>query len=246
MHLGALIHRIQLAGGGLGVRRGMAGADHPVPVQVQAGDLLEGGLGIGVQLVEAPDGQGGVDGPAQVEGAFDQQDDADAHDQSLHGAEGIKDHDASQHHAEQGQQDEPFPAGVAAAAQLQGVLQPAQAVEYHEQPEYHRQDPHHDIAAQDQKAAQAQTHQPRDQGEGALEYFVVHRKIPDQLDGGAGQHHPAQGIADDVQGHTGHRQQKDAQSKIQQAHQDQVPFQIFHRDASFFAVSYTHLTLPTT
>ena len=30
----------------------------PSPVQVQAGDLFQGGLGGGVQLVEAPDGQG--------------------------------------------------------------------------------------------------------------------------------------------------------------------------------------------
>ena len=47
----------------------------------------------------------------------------------------------------------------------------------------------------------------------------------------AGQHHTAQRVANDVQRRAGLHDQKNAQSDIQQAHEDQVPLQLFyHRD----------------
>ena len=61
---------------------------------------------------------------------------------------------------------------------------------------------HHDVAAEDQERAQAQADDARDEGELALEDAALHGKVAHQLNGGAHQHHAAQGVADLLTGKT--------------------------------------------
>jgi len=184
-----------------------------------------------VELGKAAQGQHRIQGTEQVDGPLYDQDDADGHDQRLHGTEGVHDQHHAQHHAEHRQQQEALPAVVAAAAQVQCVLHPADGVKDDEQAEHHGQDAHHDVAAQQQESSKRQADDAGDQGELALEHPALHHKVADQLHGGAGQHHAAQCIAYDVEGRAGLHDQKDAQPQVQHAHEHQVPFQLFyHRD----------------
>ena len=184
-----------------------------------------------MQLCKAAHGQHGVQSAEQVDGTLHDQDDADGHHQRFHGTEGVCDQDDAQHHAEHRQQQKALPAVVAAAAQVQGVLHPANGVKDDEQAEHDGQDTYHDIAAQQQKNTQCKADKAGDQGKLALEHPALHHKVADQLHRCAGQHHAAQRVADDVQRRAGLHDQKNAQPDIQQAHEDQVPLQLFyHRD----------------
>ena len=228
---------IQLHGGGFHVGRGDVRGDHAVAVQVLTGQGFQHGLGLGVELGKAADGQHGVQGTEQVDGTLDDEDDANGHDQRLHGAEGVQDHHHAQHHAEHRQQQEALPAGILTAAQVQSVLDAAQAVEDDEQAEHDGQDAHHDVAAEDEERAQAQADDARDEGELALEDAALHGKVAHQLNGGAHQHHAAQGVADHVEGGGGPHEQEDAQPQVEHAHQDQIPFQLLcHKRSRSFLV----------
>ena len=173
LHFRALIHMIQLHGGGFHVGRGDVRGNHAVTVQVLTGQGFQHGLGLGVELGKAADGQHSVQGTEQVDGTLDDEDDANGHDQRFHGAEGVQDHDNAQHHAEHRQQQKALPAGIAAAAQVQCVLHTTDAVKDHEQAEHDGQDTHHDVAAQDQERTQCQTDDAGDQGELALEQIII-------------------------------------------------------------------------
>ena len=94
--------------------------------------------------------------------------------------------------------------------------------------EHDGQDAHHDVAADDEESPQRQTHDAGDQGKLALEHPALHRKVANQLHRCAGQHHAAQRIAHDVEGRTGLHDQKNAQTQIQQTHEDQIPLQLFY------------------
>ena len=91
--------------------------------------------------------------------------------------------------------------------------------------------------AKDQERAQAQADDARDEGELALEDAALHGKVAHQLNGGAHQHHAAQGVADHVEGGGGPHEQEDAQPQVEHAHQDQIPFQLLcHKRSRSFLV----------
>ena len=145
---------IQFHGGGFRVSMSHIRGDNAVAVQILAGDAFQHGLGLRVQLCKAAHCQHGIQSAEQVDGTFHDQDDADGHHQRFHGTEGVCDQDDAQHHAEHRQQQKALPAVVAAAAQVQSVLHPANGVKDDEQAEHDGQNAYHDIAAQQQKNAQ--------------------------------------------------------------------------------------------
>ena len=189
---------VQFYGSGLCIGAGHVRGDNAVAVQILTGNAFQYGLRFRVQLCKAAHRQHGVQSAEQVDGALHDQDDADGHHQRFHGAEGVCDQDDAQHHAEHRQQQKALPAVVAAAAQVQSVLHPANGVKDDEQAEHDGQNAYHDIAAQQQKNTQRKADKAGDQGKLALEHPALHHKVADQLHRCAGQHHAAQRVADDV------------------------------------------------
>ena len=165
----ALVHMVEFDGSGFHIGMDDLRGDDAVAVQVFPGDGFQHGLRLRVQLQEPLHRDDGVQRTEQVQRTLHDEDDADGHDQRFHGAEGVEDHDDAQHDAQHGQQQEAFPAGILALAQLQCVLDAAQTVEDDEQAEDDGQDAHHDVAANDEECTQPQTDQTGDQGQLALE-----------------------------------------------------------------------------